>query len=82
MKIWACSNRLKAVFLGTNPLKRATTSKQAVTDLFLGLPVVLGRGGAERIIEMTLNDQEKAKLDHSANAVKSVVNVLGYGSEA
>jgi len=55
-----------------------TKGEYGYSDLFLGLPTVLGRGGAERIIEMELNESEKAKLDHSAQAVKGVVEVLGY----
>ena len=47
-------------------------------DLFIGVPAVLGRRGVERIIEMELTDGEKAMLDHSAEAVQSVVDVLGY----
>jgi malate dehydrogenase len=46
--------------------------------LFIGVPVVLGANGIERIIEMKLSAGEKAMLDHSADAVRSVVNVLGY----
>ncbi len=46
--------------------------------LFVGVPVVLGKDGVEKIIEMDLNDEEKAMLEKSANAVKSVVGVLGY----
>lgn len=46
--------------------------------LFVGVPAVLGKNGVEKIIEMELNDEEKAMLDKSANAVKSVVGVLGY----
>lgn len=46
--------------------------------LFVGVPVVLGKDGVEKIIEMDLNDEEKAMLEKSANAVKSVVSVLGY----
>jgi malate dehydrogenase len=46
--------------------------------LYVGVPVVLGAKGAERVIVMDLNDQEKAMLDKSANAVRSVVGVLGY----
>lgn len=57
-----------------------TQGEYGYSDLFLGLPVVLGRGGVERIIEMELNEKEKGMLDHSANAVKTVVDVLGYGS--
>jgi malate dehydrogenase len=55
-----------------------TEGEYGYHDLFLGLPCVLGRGGVERIMAMDLNDDEKAKLDHSANAVQAVVDVLGY----
>ena len=49
-----------------------------IDGLYVGVPVVLGAGGVERVIEMALNDQERAMLEHSAAAVKSVVDVLGY----
>jgi malate dehydrogenase len=45
-------------------------------DIYLGVPVVLGKNGIERIIELQLNDAEKALLDSSAKAVKEVMNVL------
>lgn len=46
--------------------------------LYIGVPAVLGAGGIERVIEMQLNDEEKAMLDISAKAVRSVVGILGY----
>lgn len=46
--------------------------------LYIGVPVVLGAAGAERVLVMDLNDEEKAMLDNSAEAVRSVVSVLGY----
>jgi malate dehydrogenase len=55
-----------------------TQGEYGYSDLFLGLPTVLGQNGIERVIEMELNESEKAKLDHSAQAVRSVVEVLGY----
>jgi malate dehydrogenase len=45
-------------------------------DIYLGVPVVLGKNGIEKIIELQLNDSEKALLDASAKAVKEVMNVL------
>jgi malate dehydrogenase len=48
------------------------------TGLYIGVPAVLGASGIERVIEMQLNDEEKAMLDISAKAVRSVVGVLGY----
>jgi malate dehydrogenase len=47
-----------------------------MNDIYLGVPVVLGKNGIERIIELQLNDAEKALLDSSAKAVKEVMNVL------
>ncbi|MBL8134143.1 MAG: malate dehydrogenase [Anaerolineae bacterium] len=55
-----------------------TAGEYGYSGLYLGLPAVLGAGGVERIIEMQLNDEEKGMLEISANAVKSVVGVLGY----
>jgi malate dehydrogenase len=45
-------------------------------DIYLGVPVVLGKNGIERIIELKLNAEEKALLAESAIAVKSVMDVL------
>ncbi|MBX3063484.1 MAG: malate dehydrogenase [Anaerolineae bacterium] len=50
-------------------------------DLFIGVPCVLGAKGLEKVIVMDLNDEEKAMLDISAKAVRSVVDVLGYGKK-
>lgn len=55
-----------------------TQGEYGYHDLFIGLPAVLGRRGVEHIIEMDLNETERAMLDHSAEAVRSVVQVLGY----
>jgi malate dehydrogenase len=46
--------------------------------LYIGVPAVLGAGGVEKVIEMNLNDEEKKMLDISADAVRSVVDILGY----
>ncbi len=48
------------------------------SGLYVGVPVVLGAKGVEKIIEMQLNEEEKAMLDKSAASVQSVVGVLGY----
>ncbi|HRO75895.1 MAG TPA: malate dehydrogenase [Crocinitomicaceae bacterium] len=45
-------------------------------DIYLGVPVILGKNGIERIIELDLNAEEKALLEESAKAVKDVMNVL------
>lgn len=46
--------------------------------LYVGVPVVLGKAGVEKVIEMELDESEKAMLAKSAASVQSVVGVLGY----
>lgn len=45
-------------------------------DLYLGVPTLLGADGVEKIYELALTDKEKAALDVSAAAVRSVMEVL------
>ncbi|MDX5321303.1 MAG: malate dehydrogenase [Bacteroidota bacterium] len=45
-------------------------------DIYLGVPVKLGKNGIEEIIELQLNDEEKELLNASAKAVKEVMDVL------
>lgn len=44
--------------------------------IYLGVPIVLGSGGVERIIELPLSQQEKADLDTSAEHVRDGVKTL------
>jgi malate dehydrogenase len=44
-------------------------------DIYLGVPVKLGRNGIEEIIELQLNEAERKLLTHSAAAVKEVMDV-------
>jgi malate dehydrogenase len=45
--------------------------------LFVGVPVVLGAGGLERVFEIELTDEEQAAFDASAAAVRELVDKLG-----
>jgi malate dehydrogenase len=47
-----------------------------IDGLYMGVPVKLGAAGVEEIVELELNDQERAWLDESAAAVRDVVGVL------
>lgn len=47
-----------------------------INNLYLGVPVKLGKNGIEQIIELHLNSDEKALLDESAKAVREVCDVL------
>jgi malate dehydrogenase len=48
-----------------------------VRDQFLGVPVKLGKGGAEQIIEIKLTPDEQTALMKSAAAVKELTTVIG-----
>jgi malate dehydrogenase len=45
-------------------------------DLFLGVPVLLGENGMERVVEVDLDASEKAALEASAQAVRNTVAEL------
>lgn len=47
-----------------------------IDDCYLGVPVVLGKNGIEKIIELDLNEEEKALLETSREHVKEVMAVL------
>lgn len=46
------------------------------SDIYLGVPVVLGGKGIEKVIELDLEADEKAALDKSVESVKNVMKVL------
>lgn len=45
-------------------------------NMFVGVPVKLGKAGVEQVIEVSLNDAEKELLSNSANAVKKIMDIL------
>ncbi|MEQ8363455.1 MAG: malate dehydrogenase [Cyclobacteriaceae bacterium] len=47
-----------------------------INDCYLGVPVVLGKNGVEKVIELDLNAEEKAMLETSRVHVKEVMEVL------
>lgn len=55
------------------PVAAHLTGQYGQNDLYVGVPAIIGKGGVERIVEITLDDAEKAMFEHSANAVKGLV---------
>jgi len=47
-----------------------------IKDCYLGVPVILGKNGIEKIIELDLNPGEKALMESSRAAVREVMDVL------
>jgi len=48
-------------------------------DLYMGVPVIIGGKGIEKIVEIPLTDDEKAMLAKSAQSVQSIVDVVKRG---
>ena len=47
-----------------------------IDDCYLGVPVILGKNGIEKVIELALNPEEQQLLETSRGHVKEVMQVL------
>jgi malate dehydrogenase len=56
------------------PCAAQLTGEYGVKDMYVGVPVVIGAGGVERIVEITLDDAEKAMFAKSVASVKTLVD--------
>jgi malate dehydrogenase len=68
----AIVNDQKRVF----PVCALCNGEYGLNDVFVGVPVKLGKDGIEQIIELKLNNEEMEMLNHSAKAVKEQMNEL------
>ena len=55
------------------PCAAYLNGEYGVKDLYVGVPVVIGAGGVERIVEIEMNETEKAAFDKSCAAVRELV---------
>lgn len=58
------------------PVCASLNGEYGLNDIYLGVPVILGKNGIEKVIELDLNEDEKKLLYASAKAVKNVMVVL------
>jgi malate dehydrogenase len=58
------------------PVTAYLEGEYGIDGLYMGVPVKLGAGGIEEIVELDLADEERGMLDASAAAVREVVGVL------
>lgn len=58
------------------PVCAMLNGEYGLKNIFLGVPVILGKAGIERIIELKLTDDEMKLVNESAKAVKEVMDVL------
>ena len=55
------------------PCATFLTGQYGLSDLYVGVPVVIGAGGAERIVEFETNDEEKAMFKKSVESVQGLM---------
>lgn len=56
------------------PCAAQLNGEYGVKGLYIGVPVVIGKGGVEKIVEIKLNADEQAMFDKSVSAVKDLVS--------
>jgi malate dehydrogenase len=55
------------------PCAAYLNGEYGIKDLYVGVPVVLGGKGVERIVEIQLNGSERSMFDKSTEAVQTLV---------
>ena len=55
------------------PCAAHLTGQYGVKDIYVGVPVVIGGGGVERIVEIPLDDAEKAMFAKSVASVQGLI---------
>ena len=58
------------------PCAAHLSGQYGVNGLYVGVPVVIGAGGVEKIVEISMNSEEKAAFDKSVAAVKGLMETM------
>lgn len=56
------------------PVAAHLSGQYGLSDMYVGVPAVIGAGGVEKIVEFTLNDEEKAMFAKSVDSVKGLLD--------
>ena len=59
------------------PCSAYLEGEYGLRDIYFGVPVKLGAGGIEQILEVELSEHERAAVKHSADAVRKSIAGLG-----
>ena len=60
------------------PCSAHLTGQYGINDIYIGVPIVLGGNGVEKILELKLNKKELAELQNSAANYKGILKEIGY----
>ncbi len=72
----AAYQMIRAVLLDEKrilPCAAYLKGEYGVSDVYVGVPVILGAGGIAKVIELELNEEERADFDRSTGAVKALM---------
>jgi len=58
------------------PCAAHLSGQYGVDDLYVGVPAVLGAGGVEHVVEISLNKDEQAMFNHSVDSVRMLVDAV------
>jgi malate dehydrogenase len=58
------------------PCAALLEGEYGINNLYMGVPVILGAGGVEKVVELELTSEEKALLSKSAEGVQELVDVM------
>ena len=58
------------------PAAACCNGEYGVDGLYIGVPVVIGKSGVEKVVEIELSDSERADLQKSVDAVKEIAETL------
>ena len=70
----ATAQMCRAILSGSDevlPVCAWVSGEYGIADVYLGVPVRLGRGGVTEIVELELNENEKAQLTEAADAIRT-----------
>ncbi len=58
------------------PCAVALDGEYGQDGIYVGVPCIIGENGVEKIVEIKLNDEEKAGFEHSVGAVKGLMEAV------
>jgi malate dehydrogenase len=75
----ACAQMVEAIVKDKKrllPCAAYCDKQYAVGGYYVGVPIILGAGGVEKVVELDLTDQERADFQKSVNAVKELIATM------
>lgn len=74
--IGMCLTRITNAILGDENTIITVSSYNGQNEIYIGQPSVINKNGIERVIDLSLNDEEKGKFNNSVNIIKNAIREL------